>query len=209
MKTQHGSIGLNIMLVLMLGVIGVLTYLLLNGGIQRDVQSYGTSSPQHTDMAPRPNANNGGGFTDGLGRPDSSTEYQLDETGYGVSNVAVFNRDINKDGQPDRITRTHYENGTAHFYDEYLIELNNNGFFINITPGGFRTTEGGECALQKLKFIFSPKFTVVKVSRKWVESWTTPSAVTKTTYELRGRELVPVSTADMGVACDVTDILVK
>ncbi len=209
MKSQRGSIGLNIMLVLMLAVIGILTYLLLNGGLPSGVSSHGAQSPTHTDMAPRPNAHKSGGFTDGLPRPDSATEYELDEIGDGVSNVAVFNHDINGDGQIDRITRTHHESGNAHFYDEYRIELNNDGFYINITPDGFRTTQGAECALQKLRFSFQPKFSVTKISRNWVDSWNTPSPAKKTVYELRGRELVPVSTADMGTVCDVTDLFVR
>jgi hypothetical protein len=109
----------------------------------------------------------------------------------------------------DKITKTHNENGTAHFWDDYKIELNKNGTWRNITPKGLRTTQGSECALQKVQFKFSPVFQVIKISRPWVESWTNPSTATKTVYTLKDDKLQVTSTEKMKTVCDVTELFTE
>ena len=148
-------------------------------------------------------------FWDGLDRKVSAVKYNTDETGTGITNVDVFNADINSDGLMDKITKTHHENATAHFWDEYKIELNNNGIWQNITPKGLRTTQGAECALQKIKFVFSPVFQVIKISRPWTDSWATPSMATKTVYELKNGKLQAVSTQKLKSVCDVTELFTE
>ena len=148
-------------------------------------------------------------FQDGLGIHTSEIKQQPDETGTGITNIKVFNIDINSDGLMDKITKTHNENGTAHFWDDYKIELNKNGTWRNITPKGLRTTQGSECALQKVQFKFSPVFQVIKISRPWVESWTNPSTATKTVYTLKDDKLQVTSTEKMKTVCDVTELFTE
>lgn len=145
-------------------------------------------------------------FNDGLNQPNTTIEYQLNEFGEGISNAEIFSVDINGDNRKDRISRRLYENGTAHFYYNYKIELNTGNGYMDITPDDFRTTEGAECALQKLKFVFIPQFTVIKISRPWNESWTTPTNATKTIYTLVDNELKLTQTIQMGSVCNVSDL---
>ena len=161
MKTnqQSGNILFNILLIIMFAIIAVLIYILAGGPVPKIIRSGGVQSP---NIQMPINTNNTGEFSDGLINPDSAEKYQLDEYGAGISERDIFNRDINGDGRMDRITRTRNENGTSHFYYQYKIELNENGKFVDITPDGFRTTEGAECALQKLQFVFNPDFQVIK-----------------------------------------------
>ena len=148
-------------------------------------------------------------FNDGLGKTKDKIGYKPDETGTGVTRIETFSYDINADGKNDKITRIHHENGTAHFWDEYTIELNENNRFRSITPDDFRTISGAECALQKLKFIFKPKFQVIKISRPWVQSWITPSIATQTTYELSNYKMIAVETKQLSNVCDVAGLFVK
>lgn len=205
---ERGGITLTIMLVFMLVVIGVLVYLLASGTRSNDGKTIGVSAPVVSHIAPRQNAH-GGVFSDGLPHPDTITEYPLDETDSGIQSVAEFNLDINRDGKTDRITRTRHENGTSHFYDEYKIEINDGDILINITPSGFRTVQGAECALQKLHFSLSPDFRVTKISRKWKDSWNTPTPATRTIYKLSGDKLNVASQDVLGTVCDVTDLFIR
>lgn len=145
-------------------------------------------------------------FADGLRMANHVTEYELDEFDSGTASEEVFNRDINGDGRTDRITRTRVENGTSHFYYDYKIELNQNGQMVDITPDGMRTTEGAECALQKIRFVFKPDFQIIKISRPWSESWTTPTLATKTVYGLVNNELRVASTTPLKTVCNVEDL---
>lgn len=143
-------------------------------------------------------------FSDGLISPDSSTQYQLDEFGEGISESDIFYTDINNDNLKDRITRNKYENGTAHFYYEYKIELNTGNGFMDITPENFRTVEGADCALTKIQFIFKPQFSIVKISRDWQESWTNPTMATKYIYNLFGDKLKIIKTEQLKSICNVS-----
>lgn len=207
MKSQHGSIALNVLLVLLLLVIGILIYLLAGARAPQAIRVTGVESPTMPTTSAAPTTQpRGTQFTDGLGRANSATEYPLDETGAGVARVEVFKRDINNDGQIDRITKRRVENGTDHFYDEYTIELANGNKYIDITPDNFRTIEGADCALQRLRFIFNPQFQVIKISRPWQDSWTNPTAAVKTTYALRGGQMQEIKSQNMKAVCNVADL---
>ena len=200
---------MNILLMIMLIVIGVLIYILANGGRAKLAPTFGIESPQtaFTQSNPVPASQNvTGEFSDGLGEPDSISKSSLDEFGAGIASVEIFNRDINGDGRADRITRTRVENGTPHFYYEYKIELNEGGKYIDITPDGFRTTEGADCALQKIRFSFKPDFMVTKISRKWRDTWTTPTMATKTTYALQGNRLNVTDSVQLKEICNVSEL---
>ena len=145
-------------------------------------------------------------FTDGLGKPDDVTSIPLDEFGAGIDNIAVFNRDINNDNMPDRITRTHVATGNAHDYEEYKIELNKNGKFVDITPKGFRTTKGADCMLRRIQFDFLPHFSAKIISRPFQDTWDTPSVATKTVYELNDDIMAESGTQKMSSVCDVTEL---
>lgn len=205
MKTnqQSGNILFNILLIIMFAIIAVLIYILAGGPVPKIIRSGGVQSP---NIQIPINTNNTGEFSDGLINPDSAEKYQLDEYGAGISERDIFNRDINGDGRMDRITRTRNENGTSHFYYQYKIELNENGKFVDITPDGFRTTEGAECALQKLQFIFNPDFQVIKISRNWDTSWDTPTMATRTMYTFNNGKMISHAPQQMKIVCDVSDL---
>jgi hypothetical protein len=203
MKSQSGKISINILLMIILCAIGILVYVLVSQKSYTDISAHGTNSPQ-LNMDKKVKATDV--FTDGLPRPDSIETFALDETGNGISRKEVFNIDINDDDFIDKITRTRNENGTAHFWYEYKIELNKNGVFFNITPNGFRTTEGAECSLQKLQFIFEPDFKVIKISRPWENSWDTPTIATRTDFVLRNGKIVQLSQNSLGSVCEVKEL---
>lgn len=207
MKSERGSISMGVLLVFIIGLAVVLGYVLLNkDNTNTDVTVVGSGAIDITyNNTSAPSV----GFTDGLNQPSSSETFPLDEVGEGTEKKEVFNVDINSDGLMDRIVRTHNENGTAHFWDEYRIELNNNGVYFNIAPSGLRTTEGAECALQKVKFVFKPKFKVIKISRPWDETWNTPTMATRTVYELQGDKLVATSVQELKKVCDVSELFNK
>ena len=118
----------------------------------------------------------------------------------------MFRRDINNDGRPDRITRRRVENGTAHFTYEYTIELNIDDEFVDITPDGFNTVEGAQCALGKLRFVFTPAFQVIKISRPWNETWTTPTPAKKDTFSIIQNQIHHIDSAAMPTVCDVAEL---
>ncbi len=206
MNTQRGSIGFNIMFAIMLVAIGVMLYILLGGKNPFVTSTNTVVSPTAIvdDTAPSRDAN--GEFNDGLGVADAATAGELDEYGAGIASIDVFNRDINSDGRIDRITRTRVENGTDHFYYEYKLELNTKNGYMDITPDGFRTTEGAECALRKLRFVFRPVFKIDIISREWADTWLTPTMATKTTYTFQHGELNASDAQQMRVVCDVADL---
>ncbi len=208
MKQQRGSVALNILLIIMLIIIGVLIYLLARGDKAQTGQTFGINSPdaaQVTDEQNRP-VTTAAEFTDGLGSPNTSFGTDLDEMGAGIASTDIFDRDINGDGRPDRITRTRIENGTSHYYYEYKIELNNGAQYIDITPPEFRTVEGADCALKKIQFVFEPDFSAIVISRPLRDTWTTPTRATKTTYAISGGKMNISSTAQLKTICDVTQL---
>ncbi len=145
-------------------------------------------------------------FTDGLKNPEYIREMPLDQEGVGISEIAVFNIDINKDGLLDKISRARFENGTAHFYYEYKIELNMGVEFKDISLPNFRTIEGADCALQKIKFTLSPGFSVVKIARPWEDSWENPTLAVRTTYVFRGDQMIKTQSTNLEKICDVSEL---
>lgn len=206
-RNQSGNIALNIMLIVMFVIIAVLIYILAGGPLPSVGRVGGVQSPT---MSATSQITTGvaasGEFTDGLTNPDFSEQYQLDEFGAGVAARDIFDRDVDGDGRRDRITRTRNENGTSHAYYQYKIELNRGGEFVDITPSGFRTVEGAECALQKLQFVFRPEFRAIKISRDWDTSWDTPTMATRTVYAFNNGQLVEIESTPLKIICDVTDL---
>lgn len=207
MHSEYGGIKLNILMIVLMGALIAVGYFLWNQKSKNIGANLGMGSPQIQRAQINKNINTP--FTDGLGQAMSSTKYEPDETGAGITSNEIFQVDINKDGTPDRITRTHHESGTAHFWDEYKIELNQGGKFKNITPSGFRTTVGAECALQQLQFVFAPQFYVIKISRPWRDSWDTPSMATRTIYTFKDNKLVAGQPEQLKSVCDVTELFEK
>lgn len=205
-KSQRGGITFYAAMAILLVTIGILTYMLAMRrstsesntviDVVSPVMSDGTTSATNDDDE----------FDDGLGRPNSVTQGTLDEFGAGIAETSVFNRDINNDGRPDRITRTRVENGTPHFYYEYRVELNTPDGYIDITPDGFRTTEGATCALQKLRFYFKPDFHVEKISRPWQETWVTPTMASRTNYAIKKDTFYAGASTQLRTVCDVSDL---
>ncbi len=203
MNTQKKSFGLTVATVLMGVLIIILIFLLMRRDNVQTEKSDGIISP----MISNQDKSGDGAFSDGLINPESSHQGRLDQYGAGVAQTDVFSIDINDDGVPDKITRVRHENGTDHFYFEYQIQVNIDGQMVNVIDENLRTTESAECALQKIKFQFKPTFQVIKISRPWVNSWTTPSMATKTTYNFVNGKLVPTNVSEMKVICDVAQLI--
>ncbi|MCL1892567.1 MAG: hypothetical protein FWF97_04780 [Alphaproteobacteria bacterium] len=198
-----------ILLIILLAGAAVLAYFLLmkpaektKGTETLEVERVTYSAPAQEDIELGENYP----FDDGLGKPDSVRQFELDEFGTGIASIEVFIQDINNDSTMDKITRTRFENGTAHFYYDYKIELNLDGELTDITPNGFRTVEGADCSLQKLRFTFRPSFQVVKIGREWEDSWITPTVATKTVYNLEGDSLRIARTQALKKICDVREL---
>ncbi|MBR4891804.1 MAG: hypothetical protein IKZ34_01300 [Alphaproteobacteria bacterium] len=145
-------------------------------------------------------------FTDGLIQPQSTETFPLDETGSGIEKKEFFSIDLNNDGVMDRIIRTRNENATAHFWDDYSVELNKKGKFENVSPEGLRTIEGADGSLQKIQFVFKPKFQIIKISRPWIYSWDNPTMATRTVYELQGDKIVEKSVKELKKVYDVSEL---
>ena len=213
---QYGGVAFNVVLVLLIVVIGLMVYVLVSGGDARtnrnaEFLTGAVDTNMSDSRAPTMRTTNDTAvsdprdFDDGLGRADATRTYELDEVGAGLARIDAFSRDINNDGRPDRITRRLVENGTAHFTYKYKIELNTPDVWVDITPDDFYTIEGAECSLQKLHFVFSPAFGVIKISRPWQDSWDTPTAAVRDIYAIRGDNIVRVNSRDVGVVCDVAE----
>ena len=208
MKSEHGGIALNLTLTVLIAALCGLGYILW---IRQSPQKTGhmTKASGEFNMPQKNKQLNTYVFTDGLRMANAIKTDEPDETGAGVVKTEVFDIDLNDDDIPDRITKERHESGTAHFWDEYKIEINQNGRYKNITPNGFRTTVGAECALQQLQFHFKPKFQVVKISRPWRDSWDAPSMATRTVYTLKDNKMVAGTPEEMGTVCDVAELFEK
>ncbi|MDR1361576.1 MAG: hypothetical protein LBJ18_04755 [Rickettsiales bacterium] len=199
----------NIILIIIIIAIGVLAYIFLaKPGKEKSEPAAAVSAPEYVPSGARLHSADSGNyaFDDGLKNPDSVRKYSLDEFGEGISSSEIFKADINGDGIPDRITREFFATGNAHSYYEYKIELNLGGQYKDITPENFRTAEGADCALQKLKFVFKPDFMVVKISREWEESWTTPTPASRIIYELKDNRLQAGAPQRLSKICNVSDL---
>lgn len=204
MKSEHGGIALNLTLVVLIAAIASLGYILLKKQTQEKI----ITNSEYTGEFNMPEKQKitMETFSDGLGEANAITRWAADETGAGIVKSETFNTDINGDKVPDRITKIRHESGTAHFWDEYKIELNQDGRYRDITPKGLRTTVGAECALQQIQFQYKPNFKIIKISRPWRDSWTGPSMATRTIYTLENNKLVPDAGENLGTVCDVSEL---
>lgn len=199
-NSQSGRINVSLLIVL---IIIVLVGLVVFIGTRRKTPQGQVPVTDATETVSVPAAQLG---HDGLGRADATTRYPLDEFGAGIASRDVFMRDINGDGIADRITRTRVENGTDHYYDDYKLELRVGDSWQDITPADFRTIESAECALQRFVFVFDPTFQVIKISRPWRDSWTTPTMATRTVYRLGGAHLRAGEAKPLKEICNVADL---
>ena len=206
MKSQRGGITTNVLLILIFASACALFFMKFRGDFKNSGTTTTMDSPTISQRVQAKKTTPAGEFTDGLGTPDPITHGTLDEFGAGIESVAEFNRDINNDGHMDRITRTHVATGNAHDYDEYKIEMNNNGIFNDITPKGFRTTHGADCALRLIQFHFTPAFGATIISRPFVDTWDTPSVATKTEYTLNTNKMIQGGATKLSQVCDVSDL---
>lgn len=205
MNLQRGGIMMNLALIFVFVIIGALMMTLVKDKNKNTGKTIGIASPSITQKQTEKTTKNAV-FTDNLGTPDKITRGTLDEFGAGIESVSEFNRDINQDGKMDRITRTHVATGNDHDYDEYKIELNTNGSMVNITPKGFRTTHGADCALRLIQFHFEPTFGATIISRPFVDTWDTPSVATKTLYKINGNQIIHDNTNQLSSVCDVSSL---
>ena len=208
MKSERGGIALNLILTVLIAALCGLGYVLWVRQ-SSDKTVYGSKTSGDFDFPEQNKKSATYVFSDGLGTAESVKTDNPDETGAGLVKTEIFNVDLNNDKIPDRIIKERYESGTAHFWDEYKIEINQNGRYKNVTPDGFRTTVGAECALQKLQFQFKPKFQVVKISRPWRDSWDAPSMATRTVYTLKDNRMIAGTPEKMGIVCDVAELFKK
>ena len=145
-------------------------------------------------------------FSDGLKKPDSVTKYQLNDFEPGISEKYVYYIDINKDGVPDRITKTFFENWNAHSYYKYFIELNENGKYIDITPSLLQTTNGADCDLRQIQFRFKPDFHIIVIYREMGDTWDTPTMAYKQIFSLQGQTFATQKKISLHPVCDVKEL---
>lgn len=146
-------------------------------------------------------------FSDGLPNPSSTVKYALDEFDTGVSEKYTYNIDINKDGKPDRITKTFFETGNAHAYYKYTVELNENGKYVDITPPGLQTTNGADCDLQQIQFRFKPSFQITMIYREMGDdTWNDPTTAYKRVFSLQDNKLSASKDIKMRPICDVKEL---
>jgi len=145
-------------------------------------------------------------FSDGLINPVSTTNYELGEDEIGITEKSIYMVDINNDNALDRITKTFFDNGNAHSYYEYKIELNKNGNYVDITPDNFRTVNGADCDLQQIKFVFKPQFQIIVIGREMGETWVEPTIATKHVYSLANEKLKVSKGKALRAICDVKEL---
>ncbi len=211
MQDAKSNISRTILSIILVLVIGGLVYILAtrNAYQSRDLNVGVVSPISPSQIAPAPRGDvdyDFDSFNDGLTRPSTETVNAPDEYGVGITSVRTYSRDLNNDGRADRITRTHIENGTSHFTNEYKIELASDNGWIDITPPNFMTLEGAECALQKLRFYFDPVFTVEIIGRKMGENFITPTMAYRSVYKMTDNQLILVRHTPLTEVCDVSSL---
>lgn len=200
-ENNSGNLSLTIVLILLLIVAGFLAYLLVKQPKEKTPIQVAEQVLPTQDFVKTYAM-----FSDGLGMPDSKTEYPLNDLGEGTASIEIFNRDLNNDGVIDRISRIRQETGNAHSYYEYKIELRDKGAWRDITPDDFRTIEGADCSLQKLQFSFNPVLKVKKIARKFEESWNKPTVASGTIYQLQNNSLISTGKVSLDTVCDVKEL---
>lgn len=146
------------------------------------------------------------GFSDGLPAPDSIITHKLDEFGMGPSVKYIYYIDINKDGKPDKITKTFIETGNAHSYYEYTIALKQGDEYTDITPNNFATINGEPCDLQQIQFSFVPQFRVKLIYRELGDSWLQPTAAKQKIFVLNDNKLKTYAETELRPVCDVKEL---
>lgn len=213
-NTENGSVIFNVVMATLLVAIGVLTYMLITGhGNQKTVHTIGTENPTATvgdpdqakDITIASDAADDE-FNDGLGRASTRTIYQLDEFGAGVGARDIFIADINNDGNPDRITRTTINSGTAHTSTQYTIEIAADDGYRDITPPEFNTIESADCALRKIRIKLTPRFQVIRISRPMGDTWDTPTVPVKEVFSLSNNQIIRTGAVELPAICDVAEL---
>lgn len=204
-QNELGSVMPIVLITIIILILALLSFFIFKTGDKKDMQKSTPEYNLNTEQKIKQSENNLD-FDDGLHNPTTVKTFPLDETGAGLAISEIFEMDINNDGRKDIITKNRYENGTAHFYYEYKIELKLNNKFVNITPENFKTSEGAECSLQKFRFIQKPNFKIIKISRNWEESWTNPTVATRYFYILRNNEIKEISSKQLIKTDDVSDL---
>ena len=146
------------------------------------------------------------GFSDGLPTPDSSITHKTDEFGMGVAAKYIYYIDINKDGKPDKITKTFIETGNAHSYYKYTIEIKNGDEYVDITPDNFATINGEPCDLQQIQFSFVPQFRAKLIYRELGDSWLQPTVAKQKTFILSDNKWKTYNETELRPVCDVKEL---
>lgn len=146
------------------------------------------------------------GFSDGLPTPDSTITYKQDEFSMGPSTKYIYYIDINKDGTPDKITKTFVETGNAHSYYKYTIEIKKGEEYIDITPNNFTTINGEPCDLQQIQFSFVPQFRAKLIYRELGDSWLQPTVAKQKTFILNDTNWKTYDETELRPVCDVKEL---
>lgn len=208
MQDAQTNILRTIVTIALVVVIGILVYIMTThqSSQYQDTNILLTSPMAQRDTPRQDISDDFDKFDDGLARPSAERETEPDEFGIGITSVRIYSHDLNNDGLMDRITRTHIENGTSHFTNEYKIELASDVGWVNITPENFNTIESADCAIQKLRFYFDPVFTVEIIGRNIDENYITPTMAYRTVYQMTNNRLMRISHAPVTVTCDVSGL---
>ena len=167
---------------------------------------YSKQSPKTTKVVDEYQTETTGSFSDGLKNPSSVSTYTLDDDDVGITEKSTYLIDINGDNKKDRITKSFFDNGNAHSYYEYKIELNKNGKYVDITPNNLRTVNGADCDLQQVKFVFNPEFKVIMIYRNMGDTWVDPTMAKRRMYSFDNGKLKASADKDLRVVCDVKEL---
>ncbi len=167
---------------------------------------YSKQSPKSINIVDEYPMETENSFSDGLKNPSSVSTYTLDDDDVGITEKSTYLIDINGDNKKDRITKSFFDNGNAHSYYEYKIELNKNGKYVDITPNNLRTVNGADCDLQQVKFVFNPEFKVIMIYRNMGDTWVDPTMAKRRMYSFDNGKLNASADKDLRVVCDVKEL---
>ena len=189
-------------------IIPVIALLILSGVLYKKLLN---NNAEQTALMPEQTLNDNDSFSslifhDGLKNPDSVTTYQLDEFDVGISEKSVFFVDINNDGIPDRITKVFFDNGNAHSYYKYTVELKDDEKYVDITPNKLQTTNGADCDLQQIQFKFKPQFQIIVISREMGDTWDDPTMAYKQIFTLKNNKIYSSQKIKLREICDVKEL---
>ena len=167
---------------------------------------YSKQSPKSINIVDEYPMETENSFSDGLKNPSSVSTYTLDDDDVGITEKSTYLIDINGDNKKDRITKSFFDNGNAHSYYEYKIELNKNGKYLDITPNNLRTVNGADCDLQQVKFVFNPEFKVIMIYRNMGDTLVDPTMAKRRMYSFDNGKLNASADKDLRVVCDVKEL---